>query len=182
MSFDWDSAFWVNSAVAKMVYSEHDRAAPLVNQARCLFEDYLAPLVVSAAESARAAYSRGDDEGARLILNDLAVSATKEATIRWTALWQQLMVANADGYVAVADSTNLLCGCSKTSTVFNSAWADKVVADTGDHYRLPDSSCAYIDPDGHCHSDSTRSGRSNGKKSQNRPLTIPKSLVRGVFE
>jgi len=182
MSFDWESAFWVNSAVAKMVYSESDRAAPLVNQARCAFEAYLAPLVASAAQAARDAFAIGDILGARSILNNLAVSSTQEATLRWTALWQQLMVTNADGYVAVADSSNLLCGCSKTSAVFNSAWAEKVVADTGDHYRLPDSSCAYIDADGHCHSESVRSGRADGKTSRNRPRTIPKSSVRGVVE
>ena len=25
-----------------------------------------------------------------------------------------------------------------------------MVADTGDHYRLPGKNCHYIDPDGHC--------------------------------
>ena len=62
------------------------------------------------------------------------------------ALWQQLMVTNADGYVATEDADNLLCGCTKTAAVFNYDWMNKVIADTGDHYKLPTDCDGYIDP------------------------------------
>ena len=63
-----------------------------------------------------------------------------------TALWQQLMVTNADGYVATVDEDNLLCGCTKTAAVFSDDWKYKVIADTGDHYKLPTDCSGYIDP------------------------------------
>ena len=56
------------------------------------------------------------------------------------------MVTNADGYVATVDEDNLLCGCTKTATVFNNDWRNKVIADTGDHYKLPTDCSGYIDP------------------------------------
>jgi dipeptidase len=100
MSFDWDAAFWVNTAVAKMVYAEKDRAASIVAQARCDFEKYLSPLVASVTEEAVALFNSGDDEKASSLLTSLAMETTEEATKRWTMLWQQLMVTNADGYTA----------------------------------------------------------------------------------
>ena len=60
------------------------------------------------------------------------------------------MVTFADGLTTSADPTSLFCGCKKSAPSFSSAWKAKVIADTSDRYRLPDSSCAYIDPDGHC--------------------------------
>ena len=42
------SAFWVNSAVARLVYQDYNRAGPLVTCAREQLEEYLAPLVAAA--------------------------------------------------------------------------------------------------------------------------------------
>ncbi|CAE7586007.1 pepDA [Symbiodinium microadriaticum] len=100
MEFDWNAAFWVNSAVAKMVYAEEDKASPIVTNARCAFEEYLSPLVDTASQKARASFSAGDYEGGVSVLTDLAVTTTEEATKRWTLLWQQLLITNVDGYVA----------------------------------------------------------------------------------
>ncbi len=164
--------------MARLVYAERDRAAPLVNAARCAFENFLAPLVQDTSTLAQREFEQDEPTLGRAALTALAVTASFEATKRWTALWQQLMVANADGYSASVNEADLMCGCSKASTKFNSAWASKVVADTGDHYRLPDASCAYIDPDGHCQSiaGDHRAYLPTSKPNQ----AFPKNLVRGV--
>lgn len=100
MDFDWDAAFWVNTAVAKMVYAEKDRAASIVSQARCDFENYLSPLVANTAGYAESLFNAGDYESGIAALTALATETTEEATKRWKLLWQQLLVVNADGYVA----------------------------------------------------------------------------------
>ena len=100
MAFSWESAFWVNSAVARLVYAEHDRAAPLVAAARADFEAFTAPLAEAAAADALARFEGGDAAAGVAALTDLALTASEEATARWTALWATLMVANADGYSA----------------------------------------------------------------------------------
>jgi dipeptidase len=100
MEFTWDAAFWVNTAVAKMVYAEKDRASPIVSQARCEFEQFLSPLVTSTKLKATALFDAGDVEGGASALTDLAMTTGAEATLRWIKLWQQLLVTNADGYVA----------------------------------------------------------------------------------
>ena len=174
MEFDWNSAFWVNTAVAKSVYSEMDRAASIVEAARCSFEDYLSPLVESATEKASALFSAGKYDSGVDTLTDLAVRTSKEATKRWKLLWQQLLVTNADGCIATSNPDQLLCGCTKTSAKFSTAWLDKVVADTGDHYAVPVQCSGYIDPDGHCQEDLKSVYQRNVEKS------ISKFDVKGV--
>lgn len=176
MEFSWDSAMWVNSAVAQQVYSAEDRARPIVQAARCAFETEMAPHVTATADEARAQFDSGDNEGGIATLTRLAVRATAAATARWTALWQELMVANVDGYSATVDESNLLCGCHKAAAQFSTDFLEKVIADTGDHYRLPGSDCDYIDPDGHCHHNDELSAPAR----KNVGKTIPKHLVRGV--
>jgi len=145
------SAFWVNSAVARLVYQDYNRAGPLVTYAREQLEAHLAPLVAAAEANATAKWASGDVAGVAAVLSALAVEATAEATARWTALWMKLMVTLQDGSTAAEEPADLLCGCTKTAPVYEAAWLEKVVNDTHDHYRLPAKDCAYIDADGHCH-------------------------------
>ncbi len=175
MEFDWNSAYWVNTAVAKSVYSEMDRAASIVEAARCEFEDYLAPLVEKTTEKASALFTAGKYDSGVDALTDLAVRTSKEATRRWRLLWQQLLVTNADGCVATSNPDQLLCGCTKTSAKFSTAWLDKVVADTGDHYAVPVQCNGYIDADGHCQEDLKSIYQRNVEKS------ISKFDINGVI-
>ena len=57
----------------------------------------------------------------------------------------------SDGMRTSAEPTNLMCGCHKEQATFSEKWGAKVVADTGNKYRLPGGDCAYIDNDGKCH-------------------------------
>ena len=108
------------------------------------------------------------------MLSKLSVDAGNEATKRWQELWKHLMVTFQDGSTASAAPDNLLCGCAKQTPSFSGAWLGKVQEDTGDRYRLPDASCARIDPDGHCHPETSLS---HGHGSMH---PIPKVEVRGV--
>lgn len=100
MEFDWDAAFWVNNAVAKMVYADEDKASVIVADARCAFEDYLAPLVSTVTKEAQALFADGDYQSGVSALTDLATTTSQEATVRWTKLWQQLLITHVDGYTA----------------------------------------------------------------------------------
>jgi hypothetical protein len=129
-------------------------------------------------------FNAGNASGGVEVLNEMAVEVTKEANTRWSKLWGALMVGFADGLTAVPDSSNLICGCHKSTPEFSDAWLKKIITDTGDHYRLPDSSCAYIDPDGHCHPkqmehDSERSSKRSAQRSW-RWAPTPKLEVPGV--
>jgi hypothetical protein len=108
MEFDFNAAMWVNTAVAKMVYAEKDRAASIVSQARCAFEEYLAPLVATYTQKAKEFFDNGDNNQGISALTELAMVTSEEATKRWTLLWQQLLVTNADGYVASSKFNSMI--------------------------------------------------------------------------
>ena len=64
------------------------------------------------------------------------------------------------------------------------AWLRKVVADTGDRYRLPDASCAWIDPDSGRplpppREEGAEAPAAAGERSGMRPIS--KLEVRGVM-
>jgi len=151
MAFSWESAYWVNSAVARLVYQDVSRASKVVACARDQFEAWAAPMVQATEAQASAQWAAGDAAATAAALTSLAIAAGAEATSRWTQLWQQLMVTFQDGQTAEEDPSNLLCGCTKAAPTYPEVWLEKVANDTGDHYRLPNKDCAYIDADGHCH-------------------------------
>jgi dipeptidase len=185
LEFSWESAYWVNSAVAKQVYGGVEATKAMVNDAKSEFEAWAMPLQEKAEAEAQACFESTDTSGCTDILDDLAVTTTKEATARWTALWQSLMVTYMDGMVAKPDDSNLLCGCSKTHLDFSDAWRTKVIDDTGPtRYLLP--TCPegqYVDPDGHCQpltSSKIANAWRGASRSRGDGHLIPKVSVPGV--
>jgi dipeptidase len=178
MNFSWSSAFWVNSAVANTLYGMHDRAAPVVRQWRQDFDAWAVGKVDQAEPVARRLLATGEEAAGLEVLTQLAIETSKEATARWTELWQHLMVSFADGMTATVDETNKICGCKKAGTVFEDAWGAKVVVDTGDHFRLPSADCDYIDADGKCHKGKPPMGAAMSAAVA--AGAIPKERVSGV--
>jgi len=136
-SFSWHSAWWVAQAVADQVYTRTDRAAPVVLAARKELQARMDAACVLAEDAANVKLAAGDAAGARAVLSAHAVAAGANATATWTQLWQELMMLFYDGKVTKADPKNEVCGCSRPSAEFSDVWKAKVVADDGDHYRVP---------------------------------------------
>jgi len=187
LEFSWDSAYWVNSAVAKLVYSAKDQMEQTVYCAKQDFEDWVEPLVKTAEQESMDCFNEAlrmnsvSTDSCVLALTELAIVATQEATKRWTALWQQLMITFIDGYVTTVDESNNLCGCKKTAFSFSDDWKTKVVDSTGDRYRLPDSNCIEIDPDGHCVTGDDDSNTDDAETlQQKREINLRKTQVIGV--
>ena len=185
LRFSWDSAYWVNSAVARLVYGDVSRATPIVKREQKRFGAWVDSHVAKTRVAALRMVRNGDIEGATRELNALALLATGAATSQWKDLWGELMITLQDGLTASPDSSNELCGCKKETPTYSSRWLGKVVADTGAKYRLPGENCEWIDPDGHCH----HGGESGtdvtavevlvqSENSRHRP--IPKRFVSGV--
>ncbi len=133
MHFSWESAFWVNSAVANLLYGMKGRAAPVVRQWQQDFDSYATAEMRQVEAEAKRLLSTGEETAGLKMLTELAMKTSKAATAKWVKLWQHLMVSFADGMTATVDPDNKVCGCKKTGTVFSDAWGQKVVVDTGDH-------------------------------------------------
>ena len=136
-NFSWSSAWWVNNAVADQVYTRSDRAAPVVLAARKELEASMETALATCEAQAKAQFEAGHFAAGQAILNAHAVEMGATATVAWTALWQRLTMLFYDGKTTTLDPTNEVCGCDRPSAVFTDAWAQKVVQDDGDHYRVP---------------------------------------------
>ena len=139
-SFSWSSAWWVNNAVADQVYTRSDRAAPVVLAARKELEASMEAALATCEAQAKAQFEAGHFAAGQAILNAHAVEMGATATAAWTALWQRLTMLFYDGKTTTLDPTNEVCGCDRPAAVFTDAWAQKVVLDDGDHYRVPNNS------------------------------------------
>ena len=133
----FDSAWWVNNLVSDVVYTRKDRAAPVVLAARASLDHELEQALAAAETAASKQFAAGDATAAVATLTAHAVAAGAAATSAWTKLWQSLMVAFIDGRVTKPDTSDHICGCTKEETQFGDAWKEKVIADTGAHYREP---------------------------------------------
>lgn len=136
-NFSWNSAWWVNQAVADQVYTRMDRAAPVVLAARKELDATLDTALKAAETDATAKFAAGDVAGAHAVLSAHSVQAGATALAAWTALWQRLTMLFVDGKTTKINPKNEVCGCDKPSVEFEDAWKTKVVADDGEHYKVP---------------------------------------------
>ena len=56
---------------------------------------------------------------------------------QWGEFFGQLFMKYRDGYVISADNSNQACGCSPANAPYSNQWNDRIVRDTGNHYRVP---------------------------------------------
>jgi dipeptidase len=92
MNFSWESAFWVNSAVANFLYGIKDRAAPVVTAARQDFDEWAVSQSKDAEAKAARLFKGGERSAGQAVLTQLAKTTGAEATARWRQLFQDLMV------------------------------------------------------------------------------------------
>lgn len=55
----------------------------------------------------------------------------------WAGFFGQLFVKYRDGYVITPNAANNNCGCNVGNGAYPSAWYERIVEDTGDHYKVP---------------------------------------------
>ena len=165
----------LTAATAATCSGMHDRAAPVVTAARAAFDNWAVDQAATAEQEATKLFRMGEKAAAVEVLTNLAVTTSGRATVRWTALWQHLMVSFSDGMTATIDPASKICGCHKQGTVFSDLWGGKIVADTGDHYRLPGTGCESIDIDGKCHKKPPAGAKAAA-------AVVPKEQVHGVAQ
>uniref|UniRef100_A0A7S2N574 Dipeptidase n=1 Tax=Haptolina brevifila TaxID=156173 RepID=A0A7S2N574_9EUKA len=140
MNFSWDSAWWVNNAVADTVYTRKDRAAPVVLAAREALDKELDAALKTAEAAASAAFKAGNIAEGKQVLTAHAMAAGALATATWRELWQRLMTSFIDGSIKTASKGGTEdCGCTSEHVSYTDAWKTKVVTDAGEHYRVPSS-------------------------------------------
>lgn len=55
----------------------------------------------------------------------------------WFQFFGELFVKYRDSFVTTASPLTPVCGCSTSSLSYSAEWYDRIVADTGDRYLVP---------------------------------------------
>eukprot|EP00935_MAST-01C_sp_MAST-1C-sp1_P002329 g2329.t1 len=137
--FSFDSAHWVWNLIANYAYANYERVEPDIRaELRCTEARYFDE-TAEVDKKATAAWQAtpSDPSKAVEIITNYSYTTAYQAVTDRLAFWKQLFVKYVDGEVTVADKSNQVCECEKQSPGYRQSWLERIVKETGDHYRIP---------------------------------------------
>lgn len=138
MEFSLQSAFYVFNLVANWAYSRWDAIYPDVYDMILTKEAAYRDMVVAMDEKAISMFNAGQDLVAVEAMTAFSEGIGDQLLSDWFAFFGQLFVKFRDGYVTTAAPHVPVCGCNTQSLSYADEWYDRIVADTGDFYLVPD--------------------------------------------
>ena len=142
MEFSMDSAFYAFNLVANWAYSRWDLIYPDVAAAVNELEArYIREIADLDAKALLKVENEGMDAAIQYV-TDYSVATGNALVAQWGKFFGQLFVKYRDGYVIKPDSDAKSCGCNAASAGYPTAWYDRIVRDTKDHYYEPSESQA----------------------------------------
>eukprot|EP01004_Peranema_trichophorum_P002841 NODE_1869_length_1774_cov_49.430648_g1587_i0.p1 GENE.NODE_1869_length_1774_cov_49.430648_g1587_i0~~NODE_1869_length_1774_cov_49.430648_g1587_i0.p1 ORF type:complete len:561 (-),score=113.38 NODE_1869_length_1774_cov_49.430648_g1587_i0:90-1736(-) len=136
-AFQFDKAFWVFNLVANFVYPNYYLVEPEVRQKiNSYFNKFLAD-IADLDPKLQQLYKTNPSAAIEMATN-YSVSAGSTVVKEWLQFWQYLFVKYMDGSsrYSVAGETKPVVSYPG----YTDAWRGRIVAETGDHYRVLSSS------------------------------------------
>jgi hypothetical protein len=87
-------------------------------------------------------YERSSPADAVKAVTDFSSQIGNQLVSDWGSFFGQLFVKYRDGYVFTPNENSNNCGCSVGNGPYPQAWYDRIVEDTGDHYKVPSEAYA----------------------------------------
>lgn len=137
MKFNMQSAFYVFNLVANWAYSRWDLIYPDIANAVDQWETTFISQVAEIDKEALVIATDKSMDDAIQHVTDFSVKAGNALVTRWGEFFGELFVKYRDGYVVTPNPDSTACGCNAVSAGYPSAWYDRIVKDTGDHYYYP---------------------------------------------
>lgn len=138
MEFSLQSAFYVFNLVANWAYSRWDAIYPDVYEMIISKEAEYREMVADMDAQAVPLFEAGDDAKAIEMMTSFSEGIGDKLLTDWFTFFGQLFVKYRDGYITTAAPNIPVCGCNSKSVGYSSEWYDRIAADTGDLYVLPD--------------------------------------------
>jgi dipeptidase len=139
MHFSLDSAFYVFNLVANWAYSRWDAMYPDVYKRIIEKETLYLQKSLEADKEALQLFTAGKSDQAVEHLTSLSDAIGTALLQEWFQFFGELFVKYRDGFVTTASPLTPVCGCSTSSLPYSAEWYDRIVADTGDRYLVPQS-------------------------------------------
>eukprot|EP00906_Rhabdomonas_costata_P033577 RCo047307 len=132
--FSFQSAYWVTNMVCNLAYS---RWSLIYREVRAKIRqvEHRLQARLSQVDSAAAALWKKDLPQAVALATDFSVKAGEETTAEILELWKTLFVKYMDGYMKVPSKNPQ--GFVAQTPGYSASWRSRIVAETGDRYRVP---------------------------------------------
>jgi dipeptidase len=137
MKFSFQSAFWVTNMVSNYAYTRWRLIYPDVKEKIGELEDQFFTNVASMDEQAARLWTKSPTQAIELI-TEFSVAAGDTTTTQWLQFWQYLFVKYVDGYIKTP-SPSSSNGFDIATPGYGTGWYKRIVSDTGDKYRIPNT-------------------------------------------
>ncbi len=128
MEFTWNSAFWVFNFVSNFAYSRYSDMIVDIQDVQQQLENRFLDMQ-PAIESAAVQLYETNPDLAVSFLTEYSVNEANKVTDRWRELGEDLLVKYIDGNVKSPDG-------SLSQPGYPDWWYEKVVNETGDHFKM----------------------------------------------
>jgi len=146
LSFNFNSAFTVFNLVANWAYSRWDAIYPDVTAKIVQVETAFQNAIQELDQVATAKYNSEGAAAAVELTTSQCTSFGDSLTAQWQQFFGQLFMKYRDGYAITPNTDSQSCGCSVANVPYSQEWYNRIVQDTGDHYKyVPTASAGLKD-------------------------------------
>ena len=144
LTFDMTKAFPVFNLVANWAYSRWSLIYPEIKSKILKTESMY--LTATSEIDSRAAHliNSGDTAAAVEYVTKFSESTGDTLVAEWSAYFGYLFMRYRDGYVISDDPESKACGCAVNTEPYAVPWYDRIVADTGSRFLVPDEDSAKL--------------------------------------
>lgn len=130
--FSLESMHWVQQMVSNFAYSRYDVIGPAVQSKLAELEGHLFQTV----SDMDVKLMKMTSEEAAAAATDFSFQTGERLHAQWLEFYGRLFATYVDGYRTVSNPRNKFSGCDKEPLQFSEAWKQRIVEETGDHYRV----------------------------------------------
>lgn len=139
MVFDTTKAFYSFNLLANWVYTRWSLIYPdLLTEILTKESTYLMAVQETDAFALNLYHTEGPQSAIKLVTKfscEIGDTLVRE----WNILFGTLFVRYRDGYKITPNSDAANCGCNSVQAGYDQDWYDRIVSDTGDHYKTIDT-------------------------------------------
>jgi dipeptidase len=139
LTFDLTKAFWVQNMVSNFCYYRYNDVYPMVRRKITSIQREFNEMMVTADERALTLYNEMGPDKAIDFVTLFSVNAGNSLHKEWMEFYGYLFARFRDFYTITAKGDEPVCGCVAQEPGLSESVKKRIVAETGNHYKVLDN-------------------------------------------
>ena len=140
LKFDLTKAFWIQNMVSNLAYSQWNAIYPKIHQKKMnIIYGFQVEVHQTDSKALKLVENEENTHNKKDAMIDIVSEFSRTAGDRlhqeWTEFYGELFVAHRDFGDITPKEDNPECKCKVTLNPYSIPWEDKIIRDTGNHYR-----------------------------------------------